>query len=65
MASSDPDKHGQIHKALGSLSASGLAALVTNFLQSVSTSGWATAAAAEAGVCTGAASRDAVTPMER
>jgi hypothetical protein len=46
MASSDPNKRGRIHKALGSLTGSALAGLVTDFLGSVSMSGWAAAAAA-------------------
>ena len=55
MASSDPKKkHGRIHKALGSLSASALAGLVTNFLQSVSKLGWTAAAAALDPVTAGA-----------
>ena len=54
MASSDPNKHGRIHKALGSLSGSALASLVTNFLQSVAASGWATAAGALDPVTAGA-----------
>lgn len=54
MTSADPNKHGRIHKALGSLSASMLAGLVTKFLQSVSKSGWAGAAAALDPVTAGA-----------
>ncbi len=54
MASSDPKKQGRVHKALGSLSASALAGLVTNFLQSVSKFGWAGAAAALDPVTAGA-----------
>ena len=54
MASSDPNKHGQIRRALSGLTGSALASLVTSFLQSVSTSGWAAAAAALDPVTAGA-----------
>ncbi len=45
MASSDPKKHGRIHKLFGSVSASVWAGRVTFCLQSVSANGWAAAAA--------------------
>jgi len=54
MASSDLNKPGRIHKALGSLSGSALAGLMTSFLQGVSTVGWAAAAAALDPVTAGA-----------